>query len=129
MSIGELAAATDSKVVTVRYYEKVGLLPPPLRSPSNYRSYSGDDLARLRFIRRCRNLGFTLDQIRELLRLSSNTQHKCSEVDRITAAHLADIEDKIKDLQTLATKLRRISARCKGGGRIANCRIIEALTS
>lgn len=129
MGIGELAAATETKVVTIRYYEKIGLLPPPARSASNYRSYSADDLGRLRFIRRCRNLGFTLDQIRELLRLSSKAQHKCSDVDRIAAAHLSGIEDKIKDLQALARNLRGIAARCKGGGRIADCRVIEALST
>jgi len=129
MSIGELAAATETKVVTVRYYEKIGLLAPPPRSPANYRSYSEGDLRRLQFIRKCRNLGFTLDQIRELLRLSSNSQHRCSEVDRIAAAHLSEIEDKISDLQQLAAKLRHIGARCKGRGRIGNCRIIEALSS
>ena len=129
MGIGELAAATETKVVTVRYYEKIGLLAPAPRSPANYRSYSEDDLRRLRFIRRCRNLGFTLDQIRELLRLSSNSQHKCSEVDRITAEHLSKIEAKISDLQQLAVQLRHIGARCKGRGRIGNCRIIEVLSS
>jgi len=90
---------------------------------------SKHDLRRLQFIRKCRNLGFTLDQIRELLRLSSNSQHRCSEVDRIAAAHLSEIEDKISDLQQLAAKLRHIGARCKGRGRIGNCRIIEALSS
>jgi len=86
-------------------------------------------LFRLRFIRRCRNLGFTLDQIRQLLRLSSDRDHDCGEVDQIAAAHLADVEQKMADLNQLSKQLRRIAARCKGGGRIANCRIIEALSS
>ena len=129
IGIGELARATGAKVVTVRYYEKIGLLPPPSRSSTNYRSYSGRDLIRLRFIRRCRNLGFTLDQIRELLRLSSDSEHDCTEVDRIAAAHLVNVEQKIADLNQLSKQLRRIGARCRGGGRIADCRIIEALSS
>ena len=129
IGIGELARATGTKVVTVRYYEKIGLLPQPSRSSTNYRSYSDRDLVRLRFIRRCRNLGFTLDQIRELLRLSSDREHDCTEVDRITAAHLSNVEQKIVDLNQLSKQLRRIAARCRGGGRIADCRIIEALSS
>lgn len=129
MSIGALAAATATKVVTIRYYETIGLLAAPSRTPANYRSYSDEDLGRLRFIRRCRNLGFTLDQVRQLLRLSSKADQKCSDVDRITAAHLSEIERKIADLAQLAAELRRIGARCKGGGRIANCRIIEALST
>ena len=129
LSIGEIASATGTKVVTVRYYEQIGLLPKPRRGPSNYRSYSEQDLLQLRFIRRCRNLGFTLDQIRELMRLSSDAQHDCSEVDRIAAQHLADIEQKITDLTRLFKQLKRIGSRCQGGGRIADCRIVEALLS
>jgi DNA-binding transcriptional MerR regulator len=91
ISIGELARMAGTKVVTVRYYEKIGLLPEPARSATNYRAYSQRDLSRLRFIRRCRNLGFTLDQVRELLRLSSEREHDCTEVDRIAASHLADV--------------------------------------
>ena len=118
----ELARATGAKVVTVRYYEKIGLLPPPSRSSTNYRSYSGRDLIRLRFIRRCRNLGFTLDQIRELLRLSSDSEHDCTEVDRFAAALFVYVELKIADLNQLSNQLRRIGARCRVGGRIADCR-------
>ena len=98
LGIGELARATGTKVVTVRYYEKIVLPPSPSRSATNYRLYSNRDLVRLRFIRRCRNLGFTLDQIRELLRLSSDREHDCTKVDRIAAAHLSNVEQKIADL-------------------------------
>jgi Cu(I)-responsive transcriptional regulator len=129
ISIGELARTTGTKVVTVRYYEKIGLLPEPARSATNYRAYSQRDLSRLRFIRRCRNLGFTLDQVRELLRLSSEREHDCTEADRIAASHLADVRQKIDDLNRLSRQLQRIAARCRGGGRIADCRIIDALSS
>jgi DNA-binding transcriptional MerR regulator len=127
-TVGELGKATDTKVVTIRYYERIGLLPDPPRTAANYRRYADTDLHRLRFIRRCRDLGFSLDQIRELLRLSSSEDHDCTDVDRITAAHLAEVEAKIADLLRLAKELRRVSRQCAGGGTIANCRIIEALS-
>ena len=128
LSIGEVAKATGIKVVTLRYYEQMGLVPAPARTNGNYRAYGVEDLARLRFIRRCRDLGFTLEQVRELLRLSSKRNQKCSEVDRITRRHRADVEKKISDLKRLAKVLNRISSRCRGDGLIADCRIIEALS-
>src|SRR3954447_9031074 len=128
ISIGDLAKSTGTKVVTVRYYEQIGLLPVPSRTTGNYRTYSNDHMSRLRFIRRCRDLGFTLDQIRDLLRLSSQKNEECVEVDRITALHLAEIEQKIADLKRLAKELRRLNSCCQGNGIIAECRIIEALS-
>jgi DNA-binding transcriptional MerR regulator len=128
VSIGGLAEATSSKVVTIRYYERIGLLPSPPRTPGNYRIYDGEQVLRLRFIRRCRDLGFTLDQIRDLLRLSSRKEQDCTEVDRLAAAHLASVKRKMADLKRLATELQRINNCCQGGGRIADCRIIEALS-
>jgi Cu(I)-responsive transcriptional regulator len=128
ISIGDLAKGTGTKVVTVRYYERIGLLPVPSRTAGNYRTYSNEHIHRLRFIRRCRDLGFTLDQIRDLLRLSSQRDAECSEVDRITAQHLIKIEQKISDLKRLAKELRRLNNCCQGKGIIADCRIIEALS-
>src|SRR6202050_151052 len=96
-SIGVLAKGTGTTVVTVRYYEQVGLLPAPSRTAGNYRMYSNEHMRRLRFIRRCRDLGFTLDQIRDLLRLSSRKDEGCAEVARITAQHLSEIEQNISD--------------------------------
>lgn len=128
VSIGELAKAASTKVVTIHYYERIGLLPPPPRTPSNYRAYDREHVFRLRFIRRCRDLGFTLDQIRDLLRLSAGKEADCTDVDRLAAAHLAEVESKIADLSRLAAELRRLNNCCEGGGRIADCRIIEALS-
>jgi Cu(I)-responsive transcriptional regulator len=127
-SIGDLAKGTGTKVVTVRYYEQIGLLPVPSRTAGNYRTYRNEHMRRLRFIRRCRDLGFTLDQIRDLLRLSSQKNEECAEVDRITAQHLIEIEQKISDLKRLARELRRLNNCCQGNGIIADCRIIEALS-
>ncbi|HEY1948205.1 MAG TPA: helix-turn-helix domain-containing protein [Bryobacteraceae bacterium] len=128
ISIGGLAKGTGTKVVTVRYYEQIGLLPVPSRTAGNYRTYSNEHMRRLRFIRRCRDLGFTLDQIRDLLRLSSQKDEECAEVDRITAQHLIEIEQKISGLKRLAKELRRLNNCCQSNGIIADCRIIEALS-
>ncbi len=129
LSIGQIAKAAGIKVVTIRYYERVRLMPRARRTGGNYRTYTTQDLHRLRFIRRCRDLGFTLDHIRELLRLSLQEGEDCSAVYRITARHLADIEDKIADLKRLAAELRKITRSCQGGNAIADCRIIEALAA
>lgn len=128
MKIGVLARETQTKVVTIRYYEKVGLLPRPPRSDANYRRYDEEALERLRFIRRCRTLGFTLEQVRDLLALKSEAGRPCVAVDRMTAAHLAEVERKIADLTALAAELRRLAASCRGEGTIQDCRIVEAIS-
>lgn len=127
LSIGELAKATGVKVVTVRYYEKIGLLPEPPRTDGNYRTYGLDHENRLRFIRRCRELGFTLGQVRDLLSLSTLKDDDCAAVDKVATDHLSAVERKIADLERMAGELRRISHCCRGG-RIADCQIIEALS-
>ncbi len=127
LSIGDLSKATDVKVVTIRYYEQIGLMPFAPRTEGNYRSYQEEHVRRLRFIRRLRDLGFALQQVRDLLRLASEKNQACAEVDRITSRHLTDVEHRIRDLKKLAAELRRLSWRCQGGGLIADCRIIEAL--
>ncbi len=126
MKIGELANATATKVETVRYYEKIGLLAPPARSASNYRSYNNEHLARLSFIRRARDLGFTLEAVRELLTLSDNAGQSCGAVDQIASAHLAEVERKIDDLSALRSELTRVLGSCRHGT-IADCKIIESL--
>lgn len=127
-TIGKLAEETGVKVVTIRYYEQIGLMPVVPRTDGNYRTYSLEQRRRLHFIRRCRDLGFTLDQIRDLLRLSSEKTHACAEVDRIAEQHRRTVEEKLADLTRLARELRRLSACCRGKGIIADCRIIEALS-
>src|SRR4051812_19898843 len=127
LTIGDLAKTTDTKVVTIRYYEQTGLLPAPSRTSGNYRSYEPEHLDRLRFIRRCRELGFTLEQVRELLTLAGQGERDCCAVDQIAQEHLAAVERKIADLRRLAAELHRISDGCQGGT-VAECRIIEALS-
>jgi DNA-binding transcriptional MerR regulator len=128
LTIGKLARETGVKVVTIRYYEQIGLMPVAPRTYGNYRTYSLEHRRRLRFIRRCRDLGFTLDQVRDLLRLSSEKTQACAEVDRIAEQHRRAVEEKLADLTRLARELRRLSACCRGNGIIADCRIIDALS-
>ena len=125
--IGDLARLTGTKVVTIRYYESIGLMPLPRRNAANQRRYGKPQLDRLRFIRRCRDLGFSLQQVTDLVALASDSERPCGEVDALTRTHLAEEEAKIEDLTALAAELRRIGARCQGGTTISNCRIIEAL--
>lgn len=126
-SIGVLAEATGTKVETVRYYERIGLLSKPGRTSSNYRSYSEAHLGRLSFIRRARDLGFTLDQVRTLLGLAESRDSDCCAVDAIAQDHLADIERKIVDLRALRRELRDLVGQCRKGV-IAECRIVGALS-
>ena len=126
MKIGELANATATNVETVRYYEKIGLLAPPARSASNYRSYGTEHLARLSFIRRARDLGFTLEAVRELLTLSDDKAQSCEAVDGIAKVHLTEVERKIGDLSALREELNRVVGSCRHGT-IADCKIIETL--
>jgi len=126
-SIGALAEATDTKVETVRYYERIGLLPEPGRTSGNYRAYTADHLGRLSFIRRARDLGFTLDQIRALLGLADHKDDDCCAVDTMARDHLTDIDRKIADLKALRRVLNDLLGQCKQGT-IADCRIIGALS-
>lgn len=127
MTIGSLAEAAQTHVETVRWYEKVGLMPSPARSSGNYRLYGPEHLRRLSFIRRGRALGFTVEQIRDLLALADDRERSCNEVDSIARAHLADVERKLADLTRLALELREVIGQC-GCGSVADCRIIEALS-
>jgi Cu(I)-responsive transcriptional regulator len=127
LTIGDLAKATDTKVETIRYYERAGLLSAPARTRGNYRSYRPEQLDRLSFIRRARDLGFSLRQVRELLSLSDQRRRSCDAVDAIARSHLAEVDRKIADLAALRRELDRIISQC-GHGTIAECRIIEALS-
>lgn len=126
MKIGELAHATSTKVETVRYYENIGLLAAPARTAANYRSYGSEHLARLSFIRRARDLGFTLDAIRDLLALADDKARSCEAVDDIAGAHLSEVDRKISDLQALRSELGRLLGSCRRGT-VADCKIIETL--
>ncbi len=126
LSIGDLAKAAGTKAETVRYYERIGLLPEPARTSGNYRAYARPHLERLSFIRRARDLGFSLDQVRALLRLADDRSQSCAEVDRIAKLHLTEVERKIADLASLGGELRQLIDKCRHGT-IAECRILDAL--
>ena len=126
MQIGELARTTSTKVETIRFYEKIGLLVEPGRTAGNYRNYGAVHLARLSFVRRARDLGFTLGQIRELLALADDRDRSCKAVDVVARQHLAQVEQKIADLQSLRRELDDMIGQCRQGA-ISECRIIDAL--
>lgn len=126
MRIGELGKATATKVETIRYYEQTGLLPPPARTGGNYRSYGDQHLARLSFIRRARDLGFGIEQVRALLDLSDDRTRDCATIDRIATEHLREVDRKIADLIALRRELGAVITSCNGGT-VADCRIVEAL--
>jgi Cu(I)-responsive transcriptional regulator len=126
LTIGALARATGTKVETIRYYEREGLLAAPARTAGNYRAYGVEHLNRLSFIRRSRDLGFSLDQVRALLDLADQRDRSCDAVDAIALEHLAEVDRKIADLQALRLELNNMITRCRCGT-IAECRIIESL--
>ena len=127
-TIGYLARETGCKVQTIRYYEQVGLMPEPQRSLGNQRVYGPTQLQRLRFIRHARDLGFTQNEIRELLRLADHPEQSCEAVTFITKRHLIEIENKIAQLTALRDEFKCMIAQCGGKRQIADCRIIAALT-
>lgn len=126
LTIGELSKSTNTNIETIRYYERIGLLPKPSRTSGNYRVYNKAELGRLSFIRRARDLGFPLDQVRALLELADRRDQPCATVDALVRTHLREIERKITDLQALGSELSEMLSQCSRGT-IASCRIIEAL--
>lgn len=126
VSIGRAAEATGVKVPTIRYYESVGLLPRPPRTESNRRLYGEPDLARLRFIRHARELGFEIEAIKAMLDLQARPELPCAEIDALARTHLADVTRRISSLDGLKRELERMINSCRRG-RVADCRIIETL--
>ena len=126
LKIGTLAREAGTSIETIRYYERIGLLSPPPRTEGGFRLYGSDDVRRLRFVRRARELGFSLDSIRDLIRLASDPVGSCDEVGTIARVHLADVDERIAQLTTLQSELSRLIEHCRAG-RVASCGIIEAL--
>ena len=119
MKISEAATASGCHLETIRYYERVGLMPSPSRKGNGYRSYDPSDVNRLRFITRGRELGFSLEEIRSLLRLDNAPEMPCNEVDAIARTHLADIRSRIEELNRMAAELERVISEC--GGEVRSC--------
>ena len=123
---GDLASATGCNLETIRYYEGVGLLPSPSRTAAGHRVYGGEDVRRLRFILRSRELGFSLEDIRALLGLGTGSLASCAEVKAATESHLKAVRAKIADLLRIETVLAETSARCSGK-HVPECPVLDAL--
>jgi MerR family mercuric resistance operon transcriptional regulator len=126
LSRGQLSKRTSCNIETIRFYEQIGLLPAPPRSRGGHRMYGNSDLRRLVFIRRSRELGFTLDEIRGLLRLVDGHNYTCAEVRDMTLVHLTEVKKKIADLKLLQKTLAGIVAKC-AGDTVPECPVIDAL--
>lgn len=126
MQIGEAAGATGVSRKMIRHYEAIGLIPAADRRDSNYRNYSHHDLHRLGFIRRARDLGFSIEEIRDLLKLWGDTSRSSKDVKALALAHIAELEAKIRQLDEMRLTLAHLASACDGDNR-PNCPIIERL--
>jgi MerR family transcriptional regulator, mercuric resistance operon regulatory protein len=128
MQIGAIAGRTGINIETIRYYERVGVLPRPPRSSGGHRVYTQADERRLTFVKRSRELGFSLDEVRALLALAEGGERNCAEVYGLAVGHLDDIRRKLADLQRMERALKSLAAEC-AHGTIPHCPMIEALSS
>jgi len=125
-SIGELSKATGVKVPTIRYYEKEGVMAPPIRTQGNQRRYSRKDLDRLSFIKHARDLGLTMPAIRQLLDLSTQPDKPCERANAIAQEQLEAVRARIAKLRRLETELERIAGSCTGGHMVSDCNVLKA---
>ena len=127
MRIGELARKADTPIDTIRYYERLGLLPEPTRAASGYRQFDAADVEQLRFIRRAKALGFSLNEISELLALSKARNTDMAPLRDRTAATLATVEHRITELERMRKGLKQLLQQCPGHGELSQCPILSAL--
>jgi Cd(II)/Pb(II)-responsive transcriptional regulator len=127
MKIGELAAATQTAVETIRYYEREGLLPTPPRSEGNYRLYGAAQVERLGFIRHCRALDMTLDEVRTLLQVRDDPTGDCGAVNALLEAHLGHVAERLRELRHLERQLKSLRERCATATRAEACGILAGL--
>ena len=127
ITIGKLSRETGVKIETIRYYEKIELMPTPFRKESGHRIYESEQVKQLHFIKRARELGFSLNDIRELIGANNETP-SCDEVFLLTQTHLSNIREKIVDLRKLENRLSSIAKDCESNNE-ANCPIIDVLSS
>lgn len=128
ITIGQLAKAAGVNLETVRYYERIGLMPAPARTESGHRAYDDKHIRKLAFIRRARELGFSIDDIRTLLTLAEPERASCAEVNEIASAHLSEVRTKLNDLARLEQILARTVARCSGN-HAPSCPVLDMLGS
>ena len=129
LKIGELAKRTGCLVETIRYYEREGLLLEPARSEGNYRLYTDIDVERLQFIRHCRSLDMTLQEIRTLLRFRDTPDENCSEVNALLDEHIERVSERISKLKLLQDELRGLRSLCQRAQAAKDCRILQSLGS
>lgn len=127
LTIGKIARRSGAAVETIRFYEREGLIEKPARSAAGYRHYRPDVVARLRFIRQAKELGFSLAEIRELLALRMRPGTTCADIRKRAREKIAAVDRKIEDLQRIRQALERLAAACKGTGPTSECPILEAL--
>lgn len=128
MRIGELAKVTGTQVETIRYYERVRLVGPPARTQGNFRIYADAHAKRLSFIRHCRSLDMTLDEIRALLRFKDTPTEDCGDVNSLLDAHIEHVAARIRELRALEKQLKSLRARCREGREAAHCEILSELS-
>lgn len=126
ITIGKLARHSGVNIETIRYYERIGMLPAPPRSAGGHRLYDEDHLKRLSFVRRCRQLGFSLDEVRALLSLVDGGDYSCDDVRRMALHQLDAVRRRIKDLRIMERTLDEMAGRCDGG-EVPDCPIVETL--
>jgi MerR family copper efflux transcriptional regulator len=129
LTIGKLAREAGLGIETVRFYERQGLIEPPPRTASNYRIYPEDEVARLQFIKRAKALGFTLNEIKELLALRQDPHTTRADIKARTLAKIEDVNRKILDLTRIKAALEHLASECDGRGPLEGCPILAALTS
>lgn len=127
LTIGQVAAQAGVRADTIRYYEKCGLIPKPARRPSGYRAFGPDTVVRIRFIKRAQQLGFTLDEIGQMLRLRDTQRAECADVQHLAERKIALIDAKVADLRAIRGALQRLVESCQGHVPIVECPILESL--
>jgi len=128
MKIGELSAASSTQVETIRYYEREGLLPAPARTQGNFRVYEAQHLQRLQFIRYCRTLDMSLDEVRVLLRFKDAPGDDCGDVNALLDEHIGHVSKRIKELRTLERQLKDLRHRCGDVRSADQCGILAGLS-
>lgn len=125
-AIGEMSNLTGVNIETIRFYERISIMPKPDRTSGGNRQYNHDQLKRLAFVKKCRDLGFSLDEIRALLEMVDRNDFTCGEVHQLTVSHLANINKKLADLMQLEKTLSSMASQCSKGD-VPECPIIETL--
>lgn len=128
MKIGELSAASATPAETIRYYEREGLLPPPARTQGNYRIYEAAHLERLQFVRHCRSLDMSLEEVRLLLRFKDKPEADCGDVNALLDEHIGHVSQRIKELRLLEKQLKELRQRCAAERSVDQCGILEGLS-